>query len=96
MYFVYPLFNFVSASMFGKKQKGNRNLVFNEVLSLGSNNSPNSLSNNSQRHYLTCTYFVSPSQTVRLLAEELSKKFGKSLDEIRIWIRYNEVNFIYN
>ncbi len=74
MYFVYPLFNFVSASMFG------------------STNSSNSISNNTQRHYLTCTYFVSPYQTVRSLAEELSTKFGKSLDEIRIWIRYNEVS----
>ncbi len=50
------------------------------------------MSNSPQRHYLSCTYFVSPYQTVRLLAEELSKKFGKSLDEIRIWIRYSEVS----
>ncbi len=62
------------------------------LLFLGSNNSSNSNTNNNQRHYLTCTYFVSPYQTVRSLAEELSIKFGKSLDEIRIWIRYNEVS----
>jgi hypothetical protein len=62
------------------------------VFFLGSNNSSNSTTNNTQRHYLSCSYFVSPYQTIRSLAEELSTKFGKSLDEIRIWIRYNEVS----
>jgi hypothetical protein len=62
------------------------------VIFLGTNNSSNSMTNNTQRHYLTCSYFVSPYQTVRSLADELSTKFGKSLDEIRIWIRYNEVS----
>ncbi|CAF0968583.1 unnamed protein product [Rotaria sordida] len=72
MFFVYPLLNYVSASIFS------------------SGSSSNSMSNNTQRHYLACLYFVSPYQTVRTLAEELSRKFGKSLDEIRIWIRYGE------
>jgi hypothetical protein len=65
--------------------------VFNFGIFLGTGNSLSSTPNNTQRHYLACSYFVSPYQTVRSLAEELSIKFGKSLDEIRIWIRYNEV-----
>ncbi|CAF4722565.1 unnamed protein product [Rotaria sp. Silwood1] len=72
MLFVYPLLNYVSASIFS------------------SGGSSNAISNNTQRHYLSCLYFVSPYQTVRSLAEDLSRKFGKSLDEIRIWIRYSE------
>ncbi|CAF0809558.1 unnamed protein product [Adineta steineri] len=56
----------------------------------GTSGSANIMPHNTQRHYLTCSYFVSPYQTVRSLAEELSAKFGKSLDETRIWIRYNE------
>ncbi|CAF4440752.1 unnamed protein product, partial [Rotaria magnacalcarata] len=72
MDFVYPLLNYVSASLFS------------------SSGTSNSISANTQRHYLTCSYFVSPYQTVRSLAEELSRKFGKPLDELRIWIRYSE------
>ncbi|CAF3315764.1 unnamed protein product [Rotaria socialis] len=72
MDFVYPLLNYVSASLFS------------------SSGTSNSIPANTQRHYLTCSYFVSPYQTVRSLAEELSKKFGKPLDELRIWIRYSE------
>ncbi|CAF1131929.1 unnamed protein product [Adineta ricciae] len=55
-----------------------------------SNNSSTSTSSNSSRHYFACSYFVSQYQTVRSLAEELSVKFGKSLEEIRLWIRFNE------
>ncbi|CAF0759373.1 unnamed protein product [Adineta ricciae] len=56
----------------------------------GTSTPANSVSNNVQRHYLSCSYYVSPYQTVRSLVEELSTKFGKSIDEIRIWLRHNE------
>ncbi|CAF1053304.1 unnamed protein product [Adineta steineri] len=72
MQFVYPLLNYVSASMSGL------------------NNSSNSATSNTTRHILACSYFVSQYQTVRSLAEELSIKFGKSLEEIRLWMRYND------
>jgi len=38
---------------------------------------------------------VSQYQTVRSFAEELSIKFGKPLEEIRLWMRYNEVSDWY-
>ncbi|CAF1168615.1 unnamed protein product [Adineta steineri] len=72
MQFVYPLLNYVSASMSGL------------------NSSSNSVTSNTSRHILACSYFVSQYQTVRSLAEELSIKFGKSLEEIRLWMRYND------
>ncbi|CAF1339296.1 unnamed protein product [Rotaria sordida] len=56
----------------------------------GSNNSSTSMTSNAPRHHLACSYFVSQYQTVRSLTEELSIKFGKSLDEIRLWMRFNE------
>ncbi|UJR27426.1 hypothetical protein I4U23_008715 [Adineta vaga] len=64
------------------------NLVTANVF--GTTASSTSIPNNIQRHYLSCSYYVSPYQTVRSLAEELSAKFGKTLDETRIWIRFNE------
>jgi hypothetical protein len=70
-------------------------LNFVSASMFGSNNSPTSISPNTPRHYLACSYFVSPHQTVRSLANELSMKFGKSLDEIRIWVRHNEVSNMY-
>ncbi|CAF5150859.1 unnamed protein product, partial [Rotaria sp. Silwood1] len=57
----------------------------------GSSNSSTSMTSNTPRHHLVCSYFVSQYQTVRSLAEELSIKFGKSLDEIRLWMRFNEI-----
>ncbi|CAF4721619.1 unnamed protein product [Rotaria sp. Silwood2] len=57
----------------------------------GSNNSSTSVTSNTLRHYLACSYVVSQYQRVRSLAEELSIKFGKSLEEIRLWMRYNDV-----
>lgn len=45
------------------------------------------------RHYVACSYFVSQHQTIRSLADELSLKFGKPLDEIRLWMRASEVSF---
>ncbi|CAF4760386.1 unnamed protein product [Rotaria socialis] len=77
-------------------QKKNSLTKLNKLTSGPDNNlfsssgTSNSIPANTQRHYLTCSYFVSPYQTVRSLAEELSKKFGKPLDELRIWIRYSE------
>jgi hypothetical protein len=38
---------------------------------------------------------VSQYQTVRSFAEELSIKFGKPLEEIRLWMRYNDVSDWY-
>ncbi|CAF2834191.1 unnamed protein product [Rotaria sp. Silwood2] len=56
----------------------------------GSTNSSTSMTSNTPRHHLVCSYFVSQYQTVRSLAEELSIKFGKPFDEIRLWMRFNE------
>ena len=50
------------------------------------------MTSNTPRHYLACSYFVSQYQTIRSFAEELSAKFGKPLEETRLWIRYNEVS----
>ncbi|CAF3190074.1 unnamed protein product, partial [Rotaria sp. Silwood2] len=59
----------------------------------GSNNSSTSVTSNTLRHYLACSYVVSQYQRVRSLAEELSIKFGKSLEEIRLWMRYNDCHY---
>jgi hypothetical protein len=50
------------------------------------------MGSNTPRHYLACYYFVSQYQTIRSLAEDLSIKFGKSLEEMRLWMRFNEVS----
>jgi hypothetical protein len=93
MHFAYPLLNYVSASMFGKrKQKKFLFLIIPMNFSIGSNNSSTSMTSNTPRHYLACSYFVSQYQTIRSFAEDLSVKFGKSLEEIRLWMKYNEVN----
>src|SRR5436853_7256905 len=62
---------------------------------IGTSNSSNSIGSNTPRHYLACSYFVSQYQTIRSFAEELSIKFGKSLEEIRLWMRYSEVSDSY-
>lgn len=58
---------------------------------LGSSSPSPTAVTHTSRHYLVCSYFVSLYQTIRSLAEELSHQFGKSLDEIRLWMRFNEV-----
>jgi hypothetical protein len=58
---------------------------------IGTSNSSTGTGSNTSRHYLACSYFVSQHQTIRSFAEDLSIKFGKSLEEMRLWIRYNEV-----
>ncbi|CAM4750883.1 unnamed protein product [Rotaria magnacalcarata] len=65
-------------------------LNFVSASMFGSTSAPTSVAINTPRHYLACSYFVSQYQTVRSLAEELSIKFGKPLDEIRLWTRPNE------
>ena len=57
----------------------------------GSNNATAGPGFNTARHYLAGSHFVSQYQIVRSLAEELSMKYNKSLEEIRLWMRYNEV-----
>jgi hypothetical protein len=47
---------------------------------------------NTPRHYLACSYCVSQYQTIRSFAEDLSIKFGKSLEEIRLWMKCNDVS----
>lgn len=59
----------------------------------GSNSTSTGSGSNTVRHYLAGSHFVSQYQTVRSLAEELSMKYNKSLEEIRLWMRYNEVCF---
>jgi len=56
----------------------------------GSTSTSNSPQNNPNRHYLSCSFFVSPYQTVRSLADELAAKFNKNLEEIRLWNKLNE------
>jgi hypothetical protein len=90
-YFVYPLFNFVSAGMFGKFEMDTRISRWSIFILSGSTGASNPAMINTNRHYLICSYFVSPYQTVRSLAEELSSKFGKPLEEMRIWLRHSEV-----
>jgi hypothetical protein len=92
MSLTYPLLNYVSASMFGKNLKTNLYLTCYIYNFLGTNNSSGGTGSNTSRHYLACSYFVSQHQTIRSFAEDLSIKFGKSLEEIRLWMRYNEVN----
>lgn len=58
---------------------------------LGSTSTSNFPQNNPNRHYLSCSFFVSPYQTVRSLADELAAKFNKNLEEIRLWNKFNEV-----
>ena len=86
MHLVYPLLNFVST---GKKKSLNRWILFQfDFYFLGfSSNVPNLPA----RHNLARTYFVSPYQTVRSLAEELAISFSRPLEEIRLWMKYNEV-----
>ena len=93
VHFAYPLLNYVSASMFG-------NIFDMKIFVLffffffsyaGSSNSSSSIASSTPRHYVACSYFVSQYQTVRSLAEELDAKFGVSLDEMRLWMRFNEV-----
>lgn len=91
MYFVYPLLNYMSAGMLGKILTSLTSPFANNQI-LGSSTSSNITATITNRHYLACTYFVSPYQTVRSLADELAVKFGKSLEEIRIWTKVNEVS----
>jgi len=83
---------FLQACLVKEKTKISFFLIIPMNFSIGSNNSSTSMTSNTPRHYLACSYFVSQYQTIRSFAEDLSVKFGKSLEEIRLWMKYNEVN----
>jgi hypothetical protein len=87
----YPLLNYVSATMLGIFPIDLVDDDQSRCSHLGSSHPSPTTVTRSSRHYLVCSYFVSLHQTVRSLAEELSHQFGKSLDEIRLWTRIDEV-----